>query len=228
MEPQKLPLERAYWDTFAGTHYADGPGYGPRIPGQLPVIDVGEESVLLRPSSRSDVFHFSRRTPQQFMRAPFLHVGSGEQASVIDDHSWYHSVETGPYTRGPLYPHENPRIHRFTFSPDVKFHHETVSDEIANIAHAQVAQERNLKVSRDVIGIYSGDPIQTVIKHKVNQVANSLRAGLVIPYSNVHEMEGAEAWPEGSDLNPMSYVVPNPRVNLIRDKKWTKKVDDGR
>ena len=227
MEPQKLPLERAHWDTFAGTHYADGPGMGPRIPGQLPVMGVGEKSALLRPSSRSDVFHFSRKTPQQFMRASFLHVGSGEQASAIDEPYWHRSVSKeayGPLTE-PLYPHENPRIHRFTFSPDVKFHNETVSDEIANIAHAQVAQERNLKVSRDVIGIYSDDPIQTVIKHKVNQVADSLRAGLVIPYSNVHEMERAEAWPEGSDLNPMSYLVPNPRVNLIRDKKWTKKVE---
>ena len=233
--PQRIKDKRWQWDNM------DKYGRSPQLVDQkttsLPMEKVDVDSLgspiedgsdkVLRATPRSEVFHYSRLSPSKYLEAPLLHVGSAEQAATVDTYGsqsmfgrWYvppnaHSF-SGPDTEGVTPPSEREGITKFTISPEAKMYPETVSDEIANRAHAQYLTELGHEVPGDITYAYSRPSTEAVVNHRVKDVVKALHSGQLIPYVNTYEMERSQDWPVGSDKNSMSYVVPNPKKNLIR------------
>ena len=183
----------------------------------------------LRATPRSEVFHYSRLPSSEYLKAPLLHVGSAEQAATRATYNaggtlgkWF--VPEGammwsgkPATEGVTPPSERGGVTKYTISSEAPVYPHTVTDEIANRAHAQYLKDTGKEVPLDINYTYS-DETTPFTEHHVRKVTDALHSGQVVPYSNTYEMEDSHQWPVGSDKNTMSYIVPNPKLNLQQFK----------
>lgn len=215
-------MEKVDWKEFADTHYEKEGLNNYRVVGDIPTTSESGESRPLKAFPRDVVYHYSAHPVEKYMKAPLLHVGSAEQAATVADDKWHRPAQGSYFYDGstnhrgiPLVPTENPETTKFTFHPNAVFHPNVVSDEIINRAHQQVAEEQGIKVGRDIIGFNTSPSTETVINRKVAEVSDALRSGQIVPYVNLHEMSNVDEWPKGSDRNSMSYLVPNPKKNLV-------------
>ena len=211
----KLPMKRV---DLSNLNTGDTSGLGSWNPHFPPMIPM-EGDTPLKAAPRSAVFHYSAyKSPKEYLDAPFLHVGSAEQAATVatarSNGAWYLNT----FGRLQLDPHTDESITKFSFSPKAEFHPTVVSDEVANRAHEQVAREQGLEVSGDITGAFNGPSDETVVNYHTKQAADALRSGKIVPYRNTHEMADTKNWPENSDKNAMSYLIPNPKLNLQQFK----------
>jgi hypothetical protein len=151
----------------------------------------------------------------EFMKAPVLHVGSADQAAQRINPDWAYKTNDDDE---PLYdgPEDVPNVQRLAISPHAKIHPVTVSDDIANEAHAHFLQEKGHTVP---ISINSSRSYHGVDHPLVKSALNALRQNKVVPYNNSVETPDLDydmMDNEAIRYHTTSYMVPSPSLNMAQ------------
>ena len=163
------------------------------------------------------VYHGSNfGTPEEFMKAPVIHVGTREQANqLIEPADSFAESSDKPWSPDL----EFPGVHKLNFSQFAEFHPNVMSDAHVNAAHQMLLHDQGLR-SSDTVSATSapwGHP-------KSIEAYNALKANKIVPYHNKYEVPHT---PEGiplargtggrSDAEHISYLVPSPSFNMSRE-----------
>jgi hypothetical protein len=137
-------------------------------------------------------FHASVEPPNEFLRAPLLHVGTEQAAEEISKFT----------------PNRNEYVtHELAFSDHVQFHDDNLSDDLANEAHARFLEQKGMTPTKTVSDSRSTTPMSPMIRgiheSKLSAAVEALGQNKVLRYINVAEDRGST-----------SHIVPAPHMNL--------------
>lgn len=165
----------------------------------------------------SPVYHGSNVVaPDEFLKAPLLHVGTQDQANqIIERPESFLETDESPDPQWPTGV-SFPGVHKLQFSQFAEFHPKVMGDTAVNIAHGILLRKNKIS---------SGD---AAIPNNINELENhpdvqealkAFESNKVVPYRNDWETPVS---PKGDPLKPgeapesafISYAVPSPRLNL--------------
>jgi hypothetical protein len=170
----------------------------------------------------TQVFHGSNvAEPQEFLKAPILHVGSAEQAAHIVNPDWRLKEDDEGFNIYD-YAEDVDNVHPLAISTHAKVHPITVPDDIANEAQFHFLKERGHVPSSTVEFSKSNHGVKHPL---VRSALNALRQNKIVPYKN--EWETPDDLYEGADLDApgmerdlreasKSFMVPSPHLNLLQ------------
>lgn len=169
------------------------------------------------------VFHGSTvADPDEFTKAPILHVGTADQAANAINPDWPNKMD---YDREEfLYDsaEDVDGVHGLAISKHAQIHRITVPDDIANEAHWHFLNERGHVPSKTVAGSRSYHGVEHPL---VKSALNALRQNKIVPYKNeVETPKDLYSGYSGDDPETekhfreasTSYVVPAPHINLVQ------------
>jgi|LauGreDrversion4_2_1035121.scaffolds.fasta_scaffold164382_2 hypothetical protein len=195
---------------------APKPDFNPRTgKNDLPKPDFNSDEVRSMP-----IYHGSNmENPDQFMRAPAIHVGTQDQANQIieDPDSRFEEGFTPKQTRWPI-GRSFPGVHKLQFSQFAEFHPNVMEDKIVNIAHAMLLHKNKMHWDTGAIPThyeeYKDHP-------QVQEALQALESNKIIPYHNVFEqpVDKFGRHTEHEANARLSYLVPSPRLNLKRGNR---------
>lgn len=187
--------------------------------GKIPVTEAKEkpEPTWQRSTMPAGdvVYHGSNvEEPQEFMKAPVLHVGTSDQAAHIVNPDWRLKEEEDgePVYRDAM---DVENVHPFAISEHASIHRITVPDDIANEAQYHFLRERGhvppstVEFSRSVHG--TEHPL-------VKSALNALRQNKIVPYVNTWETPDLDHLEDEADIREASksFMVPSPHLNLLQ------------
>lgn len=165
------------------------------------------------------VYHGSNLVdPEEFMRAPLLHVGTQDQANQLIENPESRFDE--PNARWPI-GRSFPGVHKLQFSQFAEFHPRVMDDEYVNIAHGLLLQKNKMGW---------GDSNSAIPEHfkdmeshpEVQEALQAFESNKIVPYHNVWETPIDKMGNPRQDTKPsdhISYAVPSPRLNLKRGNR---------
>jgi hypothetical protein len=162
------------------------------------------------------VAHGTKMEPEEFMKAPLLHVGTADQAARAINLDWNQKEDDEGF---PLYEHAGdvPGVHEMRLSKHAKIHPITFPDDIANEAHHHFVSDMGLETSPSV---YTSKSQHGKEHPLVSRALKALQSNQVIRYNNTQETPD---WDESSYDNPAdarfdaySYIVPSPSLNIAQ------------
>lgn len=168
------------------------------------------------------VFHGSVKEPDEFMKAPTIHVGTAEQAAHTVDNEWNEHWNSEFDEPEYLYAEDVPGVHEFQLSKNAKIHPVTVPDDIANEANAHFLRERGYRVP---MSVSSSRSFHGENHPLVKTALKALRQNKIVPYVNTWETpkwlyEGADMGDpdlaHGLRESEKSYIVPSPSLNMAQ------------
>ena len=162
------------------------------------------------------IAHGSHVDPEEFMKAPLLHVGTAEQAANIINPDWHQKVDDEDF---PLYEHAGdvPGVHEMRLSEHVKVHPITFPDDVANEAHSHFVSDMGLTPPASVLYSRSHHGREHPL---VSRALSALKSNQVIRYHN--EVETPDWDMSSYDLDSdaravaQSYIVPSPSLNIAQ------------
>ena len=183
-----------------------------------------------RPDGPQFVFHGSTESPEEFLKAPFLHVGTGVQARQARTGAWVPEDKESAFNKRDM-PEEG--HYKLKVSKHSEIHPEVFSDTAANTAHKELLEQSKLEVPQSVMtsswGMSDLDPHPSFPENarnrsEVDRVKQALSENKIVQYHNENEGPSAII---NSDLTHVrkqnvSYGVPAPQWHLRRPKEREK------
>ena len=194
----------------------------PDLFGKIPVTpekstSVPSTSKTSKPSEGGMwVSHGSNTSPEEFLKAPLLHVGSEDQAAHIINPHWRDKMGDDDY---PLYEQAGdvPGVHGMRMSKHARVHPITFPDEVANEAHRHFLDEMGMDASMSVQASSSHHGKKHPL---VSRALDALKSNQIVRYSNEVETPdwGSSSYDKDSDSreDTYSYIVPSPSLNLVQ------------
>lgn len=192
--------------------------------GKIPVTPVSDNPASPAEQPKWDgagwsVYHGSPYAPEEFLKAPAIHMGTADQAAQVLSPNWAEKRDD----EGFLYdtPEEVPGVNEFQFSKHSRIHPPLLTDAEANAAHAQFLESKGHMVPPSVQASRQRDGYSS----RVARALGALHRGEILKYRN--DVEG----PTGAALHSLyesdlderdiqdhfiSYIVPAPSMNLVQ------------
>lgn len=190
--------------------------------GKIPVTPEKSMAVPSTPKTSKPneggmwVSHGSNTHPEEFLKAPLLHVGSEDQAAHIINPHWRDKMGDDDH---PLYDQAGdvPGVHGMRMSTHARVHPITFPDEVANEAHRHFLDEMGMDASMSVKASSSNHGKKHPL---VSRALDALKSNQIIRYDNEVETPdwGRSSYDKDSDSreDTYSYIVPSPSLNLVQ------------
>ena len=171
-----------------------------------------------KPDGPQFVFHGSTESPKEFLKSPFLHVGTGTQAKMIMTGRRI-DLDEEPFVNKRDMPEAN--RYKLMVSPHSDIHDEVFSDIIANTAHRELLKEKNYPVPGSIRdSAYDDsdltyddndhpDDIAEITKNRnaVDRAKNALLQNKIIKYENSAEVPASiRGVPSGVEESSQFYT----------------------
>lgn len=194
----------------------------PDLFGKIPVTP--EKAMAVSPTPETSkpseggrwVSHGSNTSPEEFLKAPLLHVGSEDQAAHIINPHWRDKMGDDDY---PLYDQAGdvPGVHGMRLSKHARVHPITFPDEIANEAHRHFLNDMGMVESVSVRASSSHHGKKHPL---VSRALDALKSNKIVRYSNEVETPDHD-WTSYDNMadakaDTYSYIVPSPSLNLVQ------------
>jgi hypothetical protein len=168
-------------------------------------------------AKNTSVYHGSHfHSPDEFLKAPLLHVGTQDQANqIIERPESYIETDDGVDPTWPTGISFN-GVHKLQFSQFSEFHPKVMSDSAVNVAHGLLLRKNKMHSREAAIP----SNFEELEKHPdVQEALKAFESNKIVPYRNDWE---TPVTPKGNPLAPgeapdsafISYAVPSPRLNL--------------
>lgn len=194
----------------------------PDLFGKIPVTSEKSRAV---PSSNSTptpseggmwVSHGSKEPPEEFLKAPLIHVGSEDQAAHVINPNWRDKMGDDGY---PLYDQAGDveGVHGMRLSKHAKVHPITFPDDIANEAHRHFLSDMGMDAS---LGVQYSSSYHGKDHPLVSRALGALKSNKIVRYSNTWESPDHD-WSSYDNMSDAkadtySYIVPSPSLNLVQ------------